>query len=183
VLKRRISPGGELIGKDTKDANINERVRAKEVRLIDDAGNQLGIVATFEALRIARERELDLVEVSPKAVPPVCKIMDYGKYKYQVAKKAAEARKKQATVQIKEMKMGLKIEEHDLMFKINHIRGFLEDGNKVKIVIMFRGREVLHVNMGQQLAQKIIESLKDVGDLEQKPKFDGRNIIMVFGPL
>ena len=171
------------IAKDSKDANINEKIRVREVRLIDSGGNQLGVVPTVDALKLAREQELDLVEVSPNAAPPVCKIMDYGKFKYQVAKKATEAKKKQTIIQLKEMKLGLKIEEHDLEFKIKHIRGFLEDGDKVKIIIMFKGREVLHVNMGEKMAQQIIESLKDVGDLEQKPKFDGRNIVMVFAPI
>lgn len=132
---------------------------------------------------MAREQGLDLVEVSPKTNPPVCKIMDYGKYKYQIAKKAQEAKKKQTVIQLKEMKLGLKIEEHDLMFKIRHIREFLDDGCKVKIIIMFKGREVFHIDMGDKLAHKIIEAIKDVGDLEQKPKFDGRNIVMVFAPL
>ena len=172
-----------FIGKDVKDTiNINEKVKAREVRLIDDEGKQFGVVPTFDALKLARERGLDLVEVSPKAIPPVCKIMDYGKFKYQLAKKAQEAKKKQTVIQLKEMKLGLKIEEHDLMFKIKHVRGFLEEGCKVKIVIMFKGREVLHVDMGEKLAQKMIESIKDVGELEQKPKFDGRNIVMVFAP-
>jgi translation initiation factor IF-3 len=170
-------------GKDLKETiNINERIRAREVRLIDESGAQLGIVPTVEAMRLARERELDLVEISPKAAPPVCKIMDYGKFKYQVAKKAQETKKKQTVIQVKEMKLGLKIEEHDLQFKLNHIKGFLKEGNKVKIVVMFRGREILHRNKGEQLAQKIMDSLKDLSNLEQKPKFDGRNIIMIFAP-
>ncbi len=171
------------IGKDSRDININEKIRAREVRLIDDVGNQLGIVPTFEALRTAREKELDLVEVAPKSQPPVCKIMDYGRFKYQLAKKAQEARKKQSIVQIKELKLSLKIEEHDLQFKIKHVRQFLEDGDKVKIILMFRGREVLHVDMGEKLAQKIVDAVKDVGELEQKPKFDGRNIVMIFAPI
>jgi translation initiation factor IF-3 len=170
--------------KEVKDSvNINERVRAREVRLIDENGVQLGIVPTFEALKLAKEKELDLVEVSPKAAPPVCKIMDYGKFKYQVAKKAQEAKKKQTTIQVKEMKLGLKIEEHDLQFKIRHIREFLEDGNKAKIVVMFRGREILHKDKGEALAAKVVDSVKDVGQLDQKPKFDGRNIIMIFSPM
>jgi len=173
-----------FIGKEIKDSiNVNERVKAREVRLIDDEGKQLGIIPTSEALKVAKERGLDLVEVSPKTVPPVCKIMDYGKFKYQIAKKAQEAKKKQAVIQIKEMKLCLKIEEHDLSFKIKHIKGFLDEGSKVKIIIMFKGREVLHVDMGEKLAQRIIESVRDVGELEQKPKFDGRNIVMVFAPL
>jgi translation initiation factor IF-3 len=170
------------IAKDNKDANINEKIKVREVRLIDAVGAQLGVVATMEALRMSREQGLDLVEVSPNAAPPVCKIMDYGKYKYELAKKAQEAKKKQTIIQLKEMKLGLKIEEHDLSFKIKRIRGFLEDGDKVKIIIMFKGREVLHVPMGEKMAQQIVEALKDVGDLEQKPRFDGRNIVMVFAP-
>lgn len=173
-----------LIGKDVKDTtNINEKIRAREVRLISDDGRQLGIVPIMEAMRLAKEQELDLVEVSPKTVPPVCKIMDYGKFKYQVAKKAHDAKKKQAVIHIKEMKLGLKIEEHDLMFKMKHLKEFLKDGNKVKIIIMFRGREVLHIDMGEKLAQKIIETLKDVGQIEQKSRFDGRNIVMIIAPL
>jgi len=171
------------IGKDSKDININERIRVREVRLIDDSGKQLGVVATVEALRMAREQELDLVEVSPKTNPPVCKIMDYGKFKYQLAKKAHEAKKKQTVIQIKEMKLGLKIEEHDLTFKMKHMKEFLNDGHKVKVIIMFKGREVLHIDMGEKLAQKIIESMKDAGTMEQKLRFDGRNIVMIFAPL
>ncbi|HOW54225.1 MAG TPA: translation initiation factor IF-3 [Syntrophorhabdaceae bacterium] len=172
-----------IAGKDFKDTSVNEKIRVREVRLIDENGEQLGIVPTVDALRLARERELDLVEVSGKSSPPVCKIMDYGKYKYQLAKKAQEAKKKQTIIQIKEMKLGLKIEEHDLQFKMKHLREFLEEGHKLKVIIMFRGREILHVDMGEKLAQKVIESLKDVGELEQKSRFDGRNIVMIFAPL
>ena len=142
----------------------------------------LGVMSTYEAIRMAREKELDLVEVSPKAVPPVARIMDYGKFKYQTAKRAAEARKKQTIIQVKEMKLGLKIEEHDLQFKLKHLREFLSEGDKVKITVMFRGREVLHRDKGEQLASKVIDALKDVSDVEQRPKFDGRNIIIVFAP-
>ena len=169
--------------REVKDAtNINEKIRVKEVRLIDEDGTMLGIVPTYDAIRMARERELDLVEVSPKAVPPVARIMDYGKFKYQTAKRAAEAKKKQTIIQVKEMKLGLKIEEHDLQFKLKHLRDFLSEGDKVKITIMFRGREVLHRDKGEQLAVKVIDALKDVSDVEQRPKFDGRNIIIVFAP-
>ncbi len=175
-----------FIGSSTRDVkdvtNINEKIRAKEVRLIDEDGSMLGVMPTYDAMRIARERELDLVEVSPKALPPVARIMDYGKFKYETAKKAQEAKKKQTVIQVKEMKLGLKIEEHDLQFKIKHLRGFLEDGNKLKITIMFRGREVLHRDKGEQLAAKVIDALKDRGEVEQRPKFDGRNIIIIFGP-
>jgi translation initiation factor IF-3 len=162
--------------------NINEKIRAKEVRLIDEDGTMVGITSTYDAIRMAREKELDLVEVSPKAVPPVARIMDYGKFKYQTAKRAAEAKKKQTIIQVKEMKLGLKIEGHDLEFKLKHLRDFLTEGDKVKITIMFRGREVLHRDKGEQLAVKVIDALKDVSDVEQRPKFDGRNIIIVFAP-
>ena len=172
-----------IAGKDFKDISINEKIRVREVRLIDENGEQLGIVPTVDALRMAREKELDLVEVSGKSAPPVCKIMDYGKYKYQLAKKAQEAKKKQSVIQIKEMKIGLKIEEHDFQFKMKHLREFLEEGHKLKIIIMFRGREILHVDMGEKLAQKVVDSLKDVGELEQRSRFDGRNIVMIFAPL
>ena len=152
------------------------------MRLIDEDGTMIGITSTYEAIRMAREKELDLVEVSPKAVPPVARIMDYGKFKYQTAKRAAEAKKKQTIIQVKEMKLGLKIEEHDLQFKLKHLRDFLGEGDKVKLTIMFRGREVLHRDKGEQLAAKVIDALKDVSDVEQRPKFDGRNIIIVFAP-
>jgi translation initiation factor IF-3 len=171
-----------FITKDSKDANINEKIRVREVRLIDADGKQLGIIPTAEAMRMAREKDLDLVEVSPKTAPPVCKIMDYGKFKYQVAKKAQEAKKKQTVIQIKEMKIGLKISEHDLAFKIKHMREFLEDGCKVKVIIMFRGREMLHVGMGEQMAQRIVDAVKDAGQVEQRLRFDGRNIVMIFAP-
>jgi len=112
----------------------------------------------------------------------VDRIMDYGKFKYETAKKLQEAKKKQTVIQVKEMKLGLKIEEHDFQFKVKHLRGFLEEGNKIKITIMFRGREVLHRDKGEQLAVKVIDALKDLGEIEQRPKFDGRNIIIIFGP-
>jgi translation initiation factor IF-3 len=170
--------------REVKDqVNINEKIRAREVRLIDEDGKQLGIVPITDALRMAREKELDLVEISPTATPPVCKIMDYGKFRYQLAKKAHEAKKKQTVVQVKEMKLGLKIEEHDLQVKLRHMKEFLTDGDKVKITVMFRGREILHKDKGEILAFKIIEQLKGIGDLEGKPRFDGRNIIMIFAPV
>lgn len=135
-----------------------------------------------EALRIAREKDLDLVEVAPKSEPPVCKIMDFGKYKYQLAKKAHEAKKKQTIIHVKEMKIGLKIEDHDLNFKIKHIKEFLSEGHKVKVVIVFKGREIQRVDMGEELANKIIKLVEGVGQVEVKPKLEGKNIVMVFAP-
>ncbi|HBA53216.1 MAG TPA: translation initiation factor IF-3 [Syntrophorhabdus aromaticivorans] len=162
---------------------INEQIRDKEVRLIDADGNQQGVVTLEVAINMAEEAGLDLVKIAPNAAPPVCKIMDYGKYKYQLAKKAAEAKKKSTVIQIKEMKLGLKIDEHDLGFKVKQIRGFLDDGCKVKIIVMFKGREMLHIDVGEKLAQRIVDSVKDVGTLDQKLRFDGRNIVMIFSPL
>lgn len=161
---------------------MNERIRAKEVRVVDENGKQIGIMPVSEAIRIAKERDLDLVEVAPKANPPVCKIMDFGRYKYQLAKKAHEAKKKQTIIQVKEIKVGVKIEDHDLNFKVKHIREFLEEGHKVKVLIVFKGREILRAEMGEELASKIIKMVGDVGQLEVKPRLEGKNIIMVFAP-
>lgn len=177
----RYKAGGEAI-KDLKEINVNERIRAKEVRVVDENGKQIGIMPLSEALKLARERDLDLVEVAPKAQPPVCKIMDFGRYKYQLAKKAHEAKKKQASVQVKEIKVGLKIEEYDLNFKIKRMREFLDDGHKVKVVIMFKGREILRPEMGEELAQKIVKMVEGSGNLEVKPKLEGKNMVMVFSP-
>lgn len=123
------------------------------------------------------------MEISPKANPPVCKIMDFGRYKYQLSKKAHDAKKKQAIIQVKELKLSLKIDNHDLAYKTKRMREFLEDGNKVKVTLMFRGREMLHPEVGEDMAKKIIEMVKDVGEVEQKPKFDGRNMTFVIAPL
>jgi translation initiation factor IF-3 len=136
-----------------------------------------------QALSLAKEKDLDLVEVAPKAQPPVCRIMDFGKYKYQLAKKAHEAKKKQTIIQVKEIKVGLKIEDHDLNFKVKRIREFLQDGHKVKVVIMFKGREILRVDMGEELANKIIKMMEGTGQLEVKPKQEGKNMVMVFAPV
>ncbi len=152
------------------------------MRVVDENGKQIGIMPLSEALKIARERELDLVEVAPQANPPVCKIMDFGRYKYQLSKKAHEAKKRQAVIHVKEIKMGLKIEDHDLNFKVKHMKEFLEEGHKVKVVIMFKGREILRPEMGEELAKKIVNMVEGVGQLEVKPKMEGRNMVMVFAP-
>jgi translation initiation factor IF-3 len=136
-----------------------------------------------QALSLAKEKDLDLVEVAPKAQPPVCRIMDFGKYKYQLAKKAHEAKKKQTIIQVKEIKVGLKIEDHDLNFKVKRMKEFLQDGHKVKVVIMFKGREILRVDMGEELANKIIKMMEGTGQLEVKPKQEGKNMVMVFAPV
>jgi translation initiation factor IF-3 len=177
-----ISLGGVPIAKQP-ETNINRAIRAREVRVVDDEGNQLGIMGLSEALAAAQERGLDLVEVSPNAVPPVCRIMDYGKYKYETSKKAAEARKKAARVEIKEVKMRPKTEEHDFQVKLRNARRFLEEGNKVKLTIMFRGREVTHPEFGSRLLERVVEDLKDIGQVESHPGMFGRFMTMVMGPL
>ncbi len=151
--------------------------------MIDDEGGQLGILVTSEALHLAEEQGLDLVEVSPQAEPPVCRIMDYGKYKYQQAKRASEARKKQVKVEIKEVKMRPKTDDHDFQFKIRHARRFLEEGNKVKMTIMFRGRENAHPEQGLKQLEKAVAALKDVGQVESRPSKMGRFMTMMIGPL
>ncbi len=166
-----------------RDVRINREIRAKEVRVIDPEGKQLGILPVFEALRMAVNFELDLVEVSPKSEPPVCRIMDYGKFKYQQSKKAHDAKKKQAVVHIKEVKMRPKTEEHDFQFKLRHIERFLKEGNKIKITIVFRGRELAHPDLGRNMLNRITEESKDWGKVEQPPKFEGRNFIMILAPL
>jgi translation initiation factor IF-3 len=157
-------------------------IRAREVRVVDDEGGQLGIIAIGEALALAEQRGLDLVEVAPDAQPPVCRIMDYGKYKYQQNKRATEAKKKQARVEIKEVKMRPKTDEHDYQFKVKNARRFLEEGNKVKVTIMFRGREVTHPEFGKRLIEKMVAEVADVGQPESYPNMTGRFMIMVLAP-
>ena len=166
-----------------RDVRINREIRAKEVRVIDPEGKQLGILPASEALRLAVNYELDLVEVSPKSEPPVCRIMDYGKFKYQQSKKAHGAKKKQAVVHLKEVKMRPKTEEHDFQFKLRHIERFLKEGDKTKVTIVFRGRELAHPDLGRNMLGRIIEETKEWGRIEQAPKFEGRNFVMVLAPV
>jgi len=173
--------GGGVIAKQV--TNINRAIRAREVRVVDDEGEQLGILSLEEALNAAAERGLDLVEVSPSAVPPVCRIMDYGKYKYQASKRAAEAKKKTAKVELKEVKMRPKTEEHDFQFKLKNAKRFLEAGNKVKVTIMFRGREVTHPEFGQKLLNRVAEELKELATVEAMPRMAGRFMSMVLAPV
>ena len=150
---------------------------------MDDEGTQLGIITLDEALSIADERGLDLVEVSPNAAPPVCRIMDYGKFKYQASKRLAEQKKKTARVEIKEVKLRPKTEEHDYNFKLKNARRFLDEGNKLKVTIMFRGREVTHPDYGRRLLVKLAEDVKDIGQVEMMPRMAGRFMTMVVAPL
>ncbi|NIQ97374.1 MAG: translation initiation factor IF-3 [Desulfuromonadales bacterium] len=165
-----------------QETNINRAIRAREVRVIDDAGEQLGIMSLPQALDAAADQGLDLVEVSPNAKPPVCRIMDYGKFKYQQAKKAAEAKKKAVRVELKEVKMRPKTDEHDFQTKVKHARRFLEAGNKVKVTIMFRGREQAHPERGLMQIEKIVEALSDIAQVEARPSKQGRFMTMVLAP-
>lgn len=166
----------------SKDFRINEEIRVREVRVVDAEGNQLGILPTREALRIAEERQLDLVEIAPQAKPPVCKIMDFGKYKYEQSKKEKEARKKQKIISVKEVKLRPNIEDHDFEVKVKNAARFLKEGDKVKATIIFRGREIMHTKLGQQLLVRFNEQLKELANVERQPKLEGKNMIMILTP-
>ncbi|WP_349305141.1 translation initiation factor IF-3 [Agrococcus sp. Marseille-Q4369] len=165
------------------DPRINERIRVPEVRLVGPAGEQVGVVRVEDALRLAREAELDLVEVAPAARPPVVKIMDYGKFKYEQAQKAKDARRNQANTVLKEVRFRLKIDEHDYETKRKRAQGFLEGGDKVKAMILFRGREQSRPEMGAKLLQRFAEDIREYGVVESSPTLDGRNMTMVVGPV
>ncbi len=167
---------------DKRKFRINERIRARTVRLVDADGKQVGIVPLSEALARAQEQGLDLVEVAPQADPPVCRIMDYGQFLYQQAKKAKEARKKQTTVEVKEIKVRPKTEAHDLETKIRHIKRFLNAKNKVKIRVFFRGREITKPELGQEVLRKILEAVEDLAQVEMRPRMEGRQMIMILAP-
>ena len=160
---------------------INHRIRVPEVRVIAEE-EQLGVLPTHEALRLAEERGLDLVEISPRAFPPVCRIMDYGKYKYEEAKKKQQARKRASTVETKEIKFRPKTEEHDMAFKVKHIRRFLEEGNKVRLAVVFRGREITHPKTGMNVLDRVVELCADIASVEATPNMEGRRMIMVIAP-
>ncbi|MGW7482287.1 translation initiation factor IF-3 [Nonomuraea muscovyensis] len=161
---------------------MNERIRVPEVRLVGPNGEQVGIVSIHDALKLAQEADLDLVEVAATARPPVCKLMDYGKFKYESAMKAREARKNQAHTIIKEIKLRPKIDPHDYETKKGHVVRFLKAGDKVKVTIMFRGREQSRPELGFRLLQRLAEDVQELGFVESQPKQDGRNMIMVIGP-
>ena len=161
---------------------INERIRFPKIRVIDTDGGQLGILTPREALKMAEEKELDLVLVSDKADPPVCRIMDYGKFKFEQEKKAREARKKQHTSDVKEVKMRYTIEPHDYQVRVNQAERFLKSGDKVKATIMFRGREIQHSNLAEGLLSRMAKDLQEVGEVQQAPKREGRNMMMLIAP-
>ena len=161
----------------------NDQIRVREVRLIGAEGEQLGIVDKNEALRMAKEQGLDLVEVAAAAEPPVCRIMDFGKYKYEAQKKKQEAKKRQAVVEVKEIKLRPKTDEHDYQTKLRHIRKFIGEGARCKVTIFFRGREIVHKDRGQIMLERVIEDAKDISKVDQEARAEGRTLFMLLSPL
>ncbi len=179
---RIANKGGRVIVKKTDDVNVNERIRAKAVRLIGSDGQQLGIMPTQEAMDKAVQEGLDLVEVAPNSDPPVCKIMDYGKYKYQTSKKQQEGKKKSKTLQLKEVRVRPHTDEHDLEFKIRNIKKFLEKKDKVKVTVLFKGREMAYMDAGVALLSRVSQDVAELGTVEQSPTREGWRLTMVLVP-
>ncbi|MBE6350626.1 MAG: translation initiation factor IF-3 [Spirochaetaceae bacterium] len=167
---------------ENKGLRVNEQIRVREVRLIDDEGEQKGIVPTTEALKLAKERELDLVEVAPQANPPVCKILDYGKYRFELEKKLRDSKKKQKVLKLKEIRMQPKIGAGDLDFKSKHIKEFLAEGNKVKVTVRFRGRELAHTELGLDVLNAVLQRLEGEYVMEKNPAMEGRFMSMILNP-
>jgi translation initiation factor IF-3 len=186
------APPGAVIAGATKrsftilkkedSVRVNERIRIPNVRVVDEEGNQVGILTSREALAMARERGLDLVEVSPMASPPVCRIMDYGKFKYETSKRANKDKKKQHRVQVKEVKFKVKIDDHDFSFKVGNARKFLDEGNRVKFTLAFRGREISHAELGRVVLDRAAKELEDVGIIESPPRLEGFAMTMYIVP-
>ncbi|TFG84471.1 MAG: translation initiation factor IF-3 [Spirochaetales bacterium] len=167
---------------DNKNLRTNDQIRVREVRLIDDEGEQKGVLPTAEAQRMARELGLDLVEIAPQSNPPVCKILDYGKFKFEQEKKFKDNRKNQKIVKIKEIRMQPKIDDHDLDFKSKHVREFLAEGNKVKVTIRFRGRELAHTEIGEDVLRSVLTRIDGLFNLERPPMMEGRFMSMIVSP-
>lgn len=167
--------------KDNK-IRINEKIRIPEIRVIDADGNHVGMMRTADALKMSKEEGLDLVEVSKDASPPVCKIMDYGKYKYQLSKKNHDAKKHQRVIHVKEVKMRPSIEAHDYEFKLKNILKFLNSGNKVKVTLVFKGREATHKHLGMKALERVIEDVSEIAGVENPPKVEGRRMVMILSP-
>lgn len=170
--------GSEVLIISKKELSINEEIRDKEIRVIDDIGNQLGVISSKEALELASRKNMDLVKISPQANPPVCKIMNYGKYKFEQAKREKEAKKKQKTVDVKEVRMSLNIDTHDFNTKVNNAIKFLKSGDKVKVSVRFRGREMSHSSQGTDLLIRFGEACSEYGTVEKHPKMEGRSMTM-----
>jgi translation initiation factor IF-3 len=167
---------------DKRFIRINERIRAREIRVIDDEGKQIGILPPYEALKMARERNLDLVEISPTAQPPVCRIMDYGKFLYQQEKKEREAKKHQKTIVVKEVKFRINVDDHDYETKKNHVLRFLGEGDKVKATIFFRGREMTRTGLGREILERLIKDIGDQGIVEFRPRQEGNTLHAILAP-
>ncbi len=161
---------------------VNEEIRDKEVRLIDVDGTMMGVMPAKEAQKIANSKNMDLVKIAPKANPPVCRIMDYGKYMFELSKKEKEARKNQKVINVKEIRMNPTIEENDFNFKTRNAIRFLQDENKVKVIMCFRGREINYASIGQEMLEKFADAVKDYGVIEKKPRLEGKNMIMILAP-
>ena len=181
IVNPRFDPRGARPGAFT-GPRTNHRIRVPEVRVVGAEGEMLGVLATHEALRLAREKELDLVEVNPKAVPPVCKIMDYGKYKYEEKKRENEAKKRQLTTELKEVKLRPKTDDHDLDVKLRHIRRFLEEGDKVKVTCRFRGREITHPETAERQLVHFLENTKDIAVIEQGARMEAKTMTILLAP-
>ncbi len=173
--------GGSSISRQT--LRVNEAIRAREVRVIDEAGQQLGVLSVREALEIARSRGLDLVEVAPNAEPPVCRVLDFGKFMYERTKKEKEARRAQKQIEVKEVRLRPKTGEHDIDYKVRDARRFLTAGNKVKVRVRFRGREITHPEVARDLLERVATALADVGMVEQRPAAEGNSLLMVLAPV
>lgn len=166
----------------SRDLRVNGQIRVREVRVIDQDGEQLGILPIHQAMAVAQERDLDLVEVAPNARPPVCRIMDYGKFRYEQSKREREARRKQKVLTLKEVRMSPKIDTHDLQIKMRSAERFLKDGDKVKITVRFRGREIVHADMARQKLTELASELKNICIVERPPRLEGRHMIMILAP-
>lgn len=171
----------QVISKDQQH-QINEAIRAREVRLIDANGDQAGIVPLRDALQMAQEQNLDLVNIAPQAKPPVCRIMNYGKFRYEQSKREKETRKNQKIIQIKEVRLSASIEENDIQTKLKHVIKFLEHGDKVKLSIRFRGRQITHQELGRRVLDRVAQEVKEIADVERQPKLEGRQMIMFLNP-
>ena len=175
--------GGNRTNKDAQRKHrINHEIKVNEVRVIDSDGKMLGIMTRNEALRLAEQKEIDLVEIAPQANPPVCRIIDYGKFVYEIQKKEKQQKKNQTASQLKEIRFKWRTATHDFNFKVKHARSFIEDGNKVKATVMFRGREITHQEIGKELLLKFIEAMTDVAKLDQPLKFEGKNLSVILSP-
>lgn len=173
----------QAISKDKdRGTQINESIRAREVRLIGPEGDQIGIVGINEALRLAQEHQLDLVNIAPQANPPVCRIMDYGKFRFEQSKREKEARKKQKVITVKEVRFSPTIDEHDYNTKLRHVISFLEKGDKVKCTIRFRGRQITHADLGREIMERIAKETAELSAVERRPALDGRSMIMILAP-